>query len=173
MSRRQPDFLKGAAAGLIAGLAATWVMTNFQTAWSKVEEARKEPKKGEQGTPESEHDEPATVKAAEAISRTVFHHELADQEKEVAGNAAHFAFGTLTGGIYGVVAEAMPEATALDGAAFGTAVWLGADNLAVPAMKLSKWPNQVPFSKNVYGFLAHLVYGCATEIFRRMLRRVL
>jgi putative membrane protein len=182
------SLLKGFAVGALAGLAGTWMMTNFQTAWSRIEEAESDPEKGDQGTPESESkkkpnrkaqsqnrksEEPATVKTAEAIGERVLHRELRDTEKEVAGNLVHFAFGTLTGAVYGAAAEKMPRASALDGAAFGTAVWLGADNLAVPALKLSKWPSQVPLSKNAYGFLAHIVYGVSTEITRRILRRVL
>jgi putative membrane protein len=167
------NLLRGVVAGAIAGLAGTWLMTNFQSVWSSVEEAEKDPKKGDQGTPESEQDEPSTVKAAEEISRRVLHRELRKEEKEIAGNATHFGFGTLCGAIYGTVAEALPEVTALDGVAFGTSVWLAADNLTVPALRLSKWPTQVPLSKNVYGFASHLVYGFGTEIVRRLLRRVL
>src|SRR5437868_15171215 len=36
---RAEDVAKGAIAGAIAGLAAGWVMVEFQKAWAKVEEA--------------------------------------------------------------------------------------------------------------------------------------
>lgn len=47
----------------------------------------------------------ATVKAARAISEGVLGHKLEEREKRAAGAAVHYAFGTVTGGFYGAVAE--------------------------------------------------------------------
>src|SRR5260370_4819947 len=108
---REGDVLKGLAAGLIGGFVASWVMEEFQAGWTKVSETLSEsPEKGssdhtgEQG--EVTQEEPATVKAAEAISEGVFGHELTPSEKEIAGPAVHYALGASVCGLYGAVAEA-------------------------------------------------------------------
>lgn len=183
---RNPDgnLWKGVAAGLAAGLAATWVMTMFQNLSGKLEkileedEPRNPQHSAERGTEQSseegeEHGEDATVKAASAISQGLFHHELSEREKKVAGPAVHYGFGTLTGGLYGALAELAPEVTRGAGLPFGTVVWLGADEVAVPAFRLSGPPWEHPPSVHARALAAHLVYGLATEGARRLVRQVL
>ena len=53
---------------------------------------------------------------------------------------------------------------------FGTAVWLGADEVAVPAFRLSKPPTEYPVSVHAYAFMSHLVYGVTTDLVRRAVR---
>lgn len=172
--REEPDVAKGLLAGVVAGFAATWVMSRFQEAWNEVKKAESKDSSKAGGTPESEQDaETATVKTAKAVSEKVFHHELTKDEKPVAGAAAHIAFGAITGALYGALAEEAPVVTTGGGLAYGTAVWGAADNLAVPALGLSKWPGDYPLSQNVYGLLSHLVYGSTLELARRIVRRAL
>lgn len=180
---------KGLAAGLVAGLAATYVMTQFQELSGKLEEKLKE--REQEGQDDSRHpqhsakrgkqesagqedqDDDATVKAASKLSRNVFHHSLSRREKKAAGPAMHYSFGILTGAVYGVLAELVPAVTRGAGAPFGTAVWLGADEIAVPAFGLSGPPWESPPSVHARALGAHLVYGCATEGVRRLVRRAL
>jgi len=176
---------KGAAAGLVAGLAATYVMTRFQELSGKLEKKLKEQEddsrhphhSAQRGTEESidgeGKGEDATVKAAAALSRGLFHHELSREEKKKAGPAMHYGFGALTGVAYGVLAELVPAVTLGAGAPFGTAVWLAADEVTVPALGLSGPPWESPPSVHARALGAHLVYGCATEGARRLLRRAL
>jgi uncharacterized membrane protein YagU involved in acid resistance len=154
---------KGAVAGLAGGLAASYVMNQFQSLSAKLVEQDGQEKEGED----------ATVKTAEAISEGLFHHELTPSEKKVAGPAVHYSFGALTGGVYGALAELNPTVTRGAGLPFGTAVWLGADEVAVPAFHLSGPPTSTPPSVHVQALAAHLVYGLATETVRRLVRRAL
>ncbi|MCA1601974.1 MAG: DUF1440 domain-containing protein [Acidobacteria bacterium] len=198
--RDEGHVLKGLAAGLIGGLVASWVMEEFQAAWSKVSESpeksqgnghsaesgqqsqdesqsggspeQQQGQAGEQGG-DSEEQEPATVKAAEAISEGVFGHELTKSEKEIAGPAVHYAFGTSVGGLYGAVAEVMPEVKVGAGLPFGAVFWLVADETAVPLLGLSKSPTEYPPSTHVYALASHFVYGLTTEVVRRAVRSVL
>ena len=174
MANSDGNLWKGAVAGLAAGLAATWVMTQFETlsqkAIQKLESGKEGNGKEEKGQQE---DEDATVKTAEAISRHLFHHELSPKEKKVAGPAVHYSFGTLTGGVYGALAELQPAVTRGVGAPFGAALWLGADEVAVPAFHLSEPPLEHPPSVHAKALAAHLVYGLTTETVRRMVRQVL
>jgi uncharacterized membrane protein YagU involved in acid resistance len=174
---------KGAVAGLAAGLAATYVMTQFQNLSGKLAKALEEDEPqnpqhaADRGKPESgerkKQQDDATVKAASAISQGLFHHELTREEKKVAGPAMHYGFGTLTGGVYGALAEVAPAVTRGAGLPFGTAVWLGADEVAVPAFHLSGPPLAYPPAVHARALAAHLVYGLAMETTRRLVRRVL
>ena len=208
--RDEGNVLKGLAAGLIGGLVASWVMEEFQAAWSKVSESLKKSQdnghSGESsqqsqgksqsgGSPEQQQglqegqqaqsgqqgqaggqgsdggeQEPATVKAAEAISEGVFGHELTKSEKKVAGPAVHYAFGTSVGGLYGAVAEVVPEVRVGAGLPFGAVFWLVADETAVPLLGLSKSPTEYPLSTHVYALASHFVYGLTTEVVRRAVR---
>ena len=112
----------------------------------------------------------ATVKAARAISEGVLGHKLEEREKRAAGAAVHYAFGTVTGGFYGAVAEFAPKVTVGAGLPFGAAFWLVADETAVPVLGLSKPPTECPVSTHVYAFASHLVYGLTAELVRRVLR---
>lgn len=164
--------LKGLAAGLLGGLVASWVMGQFQAAVPQ-ESFRKllgEPEKKDSGSDESD---PATVRTAEAITEGVFNHELTEAEKEKAGPLVHYAFGGTVGALYGVSAETEPAITAGFGSLYGTAVWVGADNLALPVLGLARWPDAYPASTHLYALSSHVVYGLVAEGVRRLVRSAL
>lgn len=185
--REGGSVLKGAAAGLVGGLVASLVMNEFQALWSNVSEGMK----GSQGDNSSglggqqptgseqpagggdEGQEPATVKAAEAISEGVFGHVLTKDEKPAAGEAVHYAMGGTSGAVYGALAEFLPAVTAGAGVPFGAAVWLVADEAAVPALGLSEAPTEYPLSTHAYALASHFVYGLTTEAVRRGVRSLL
>ncbi len=162
------DVIKGAFAGLVAGLVATVVMTEFQSLVNKMSEDKKKHK-----SKQKEEKEPATVKAAEMISESVFDHELTKSEKKIAGPAMHYAMGATSGLIYGISSEVAPITTVGAGLPFGAAVWLVADDVAVPALGLSKSPTEFPLSTHAYALSSHLVYGLTTDLVRRLLRSLL
>ena len=160
------DVVKGAVAGLIGGLVASFVMTEFQSLLSQLSEEEKKSKK-------KKEDEPANVKTAEAISENVFDHQLKKSEKEPAGEAVHYAMGAASGLIYGIVAEVAPVTTAGLGLPFGAAVWLAADDVIVPALGLAKPATEYPLSTHAYALSSHLVYGLTTDLARRGIRKLL
>jgi putative membrane protein len=169
-----PDVLKGLVAGIAGGLLASLVMEQFQALWTKAAEAieragnddQKDKRKGRKG-------DPANVKAAQSISKNVFGRRLPKSKKRLAGEAVHYAIGTTLAAIYGALAEASPITTLGDGVVFGTAVWLLADEISVPALRLSKPPTKIPVSTHVYALISHLVYGWTAEMVRRAVRKAL
>jgi len=163
----EPSILKGLAAGAIGGLAASWVMERFQYAWMYMANNKSQT----QETKETSNEEPATIKAAEAVSQKLFGHELTKDEKKLAGDVVHYATGGTSAAVYGVAAEFVPGVTAGAGIPFGTAVWLVIDEGAVPLMHLSKGPAEYPLSNHLYALASHFVYGVTTEVVRRTLRR--
>jgi uncharacterized membrane protein YagU involved in acid resistance len=146
------------------------VLNQFQAGVKKVKEkvgAGDSPNEGDQNEGED-----ATVKTAERVSRGVFHHQLQEDEKKVAGPAVHYAMGAVSGGIYGAVAELVPVTALGAGLPFGAAVWLAADEVAVPALGLSKPPTRTPAVVHAQALASHLVYGLTTDLVRRGLLRV-
>ncbi len=156
---------KGAVAGLAGGLAASWVMNEFQAGVAKLT-------RHEQGEDEPQAED-ATMRTAGAVAESLFGRELTTREKEVAGPAVHYAFGGAMGAVYGALAETSPSAGAGRGLTFGSALWFGADELAVPAVRLSGSPFQYPVSTHALALSSHLVYGVTLDFVRRMIRGVL
>ena len=166
---KNSNIWKGIAAGAIGGLAASWVMDEFQYAWVKAANAGH--KQNGNNDSQKSSDEPATVKAAELVSKNVFRHDLSEGEKKVGANAVHFATGGTSGAVYGAAAELIPGVTSGAGLPFGTAIWLTVDEGAVPLLGLAKGPTQYPLSTHVYALASHFVYGLTTEVVRRTLRK--
>ncbi len=183
MREHDANIWKGLVAGLVGGLVAAWTMNQFQAAWTRIAEGSEKShgaqsmqpsdgSSGDQSQDVNEQDD-ATVETAKVISKEVFGHELQESEKEPAGAAVHYTFGTVTGGLYGALAEVSPQVTRGAGVPFGAAFWLIADEVTVPLLGLSKGPTEYPVSTHVYSFASHLVYGVTTEFSRRALRQVL
>jgi putative membrane protein len=172
---------KGFVAGLVGGLVASWTMNRFQDVWLKLAEngdrsaggRSAKQREGEQRANGDEKQDDTTVRAASAISEGMFHHKLSGNEKKIAGAAVHYGLGTGVGGLYGAVAEVVPEVTNGTGLPFGVAFWLVADETAVPVLGLSKPPTGYPASTHVYALVSHLVFGFTAEVVRRNLRRAL
>ena len=160
---------KGAVAGAAGGLVAAWVMNKFQ---SGIAELSDEVARGDQSRSQSSDDEDATVKTATAISNAAGHR-LTQREQEVAGPAVHYVFGSTMGALYGIAVELNPNGSAGWGAPFGAALWLGADELAVPVLGLSQARADTPMSTHASALAAHVVYGVTTEVVRRAVCSVL
>ncbi|MDQ2867778.1 MAG: DUF1440 domain-containing protein [Verrucomicrobiota bacterium] len=162
-----PDLGKGLIAGVVGGLAASFMMEQFQALWSKVsDEIHPRKKPGRRA-------DPATVKMAQTVSKAVTGEKIPAARKPLAGEAVHYAMGAASGAIYGVATELAPFAAAGDGLAFGTSVWLAADNGIVPALGLARPAKEIPFSTHFYALASHLVYGFVAETVRQALRRAL
>lgn len=171
--RAQP--WKGFVAGAAGGLAASFVMSQFQNAWSnaapKISMAQQNDH--EQSEAEQQQEPDATMKAAEKLSKTLLKHSLTLEQQKKASPWIHYAFGALMGGAYGVAGEYMPQVKRGAGIPFGAAVFAGVDELAVPALGLSKPAREYPLSTHLYALASHLVYGATTDLVFRQARRLL
>ena len=166
-SRFMPGTIwKGIAAGALGGLAGSFAMNQFQSVWSKASKAlsSEEPKQQQSSGGNEDKSEDATVKTAEAISCALFEHKLSSDEKKWAGPAVHYGFGTLVGATYGALAAKAPAVSSGRGTAYGGAVWLIGDEVAVPSFGLSQPPDESPLSSHVNALAAHLVYGFVTDL---------
>jgi uncharacterized membrane protein YagU involved in acid resistance len=174
--QRERSVAKGMIAGMVGGLIGTIVMTQFQNGWSKASSALKNGSrnKNQNGSQQQdEQKEDATMKAAGKIAELAGRH-LSHEQKKKLGPVVHYSFGTLQGAAYGAVKEMAGDSKGLlPGLAFGAALYLAADELAVPALGLSGRPTEYPLSSHLYGLASHLVYGVSAEAARRGLRAVL
>jgi uncharacterized membrane protein YagU involved in acid resistance len=174
MSTDQTDesIWKSIAAGAVGGLVAYFAMNQFQAAVTAVSESAVRKRRQRTGKPAPQQNgkssgPDATVKAAGAISCTVFHHELAEDESKWAGPLVHYGLGTVLGAVYGAMAKAK-TVQAGAGTGYGAAVWAGADEIAVPLVGLSGPPTETPLSGHVNALASHLVYGLVTHLTRKL-----
>lgn len=182
--RRRRSAAKGLAAGLIGGLAASWVMNRFQDGMAKLGKNRSEAEgqahSGAQGQTagqtqagaEGESSEPATRVVATAIAEKVFHHELQPAERPRAETAVHYGYGALAGGAYGVAAEYWPQVRAGAGSLSGAGLWLASDEIGLTMLGLAKPPKAYPAKVHASALAAHVVYGVSLELSRRALRNL-
>ncbi len=182
MSADNKSVTRGIIAGAIGGLVASWVMNVF------MEEAGPGVQHVAQHLDGSAHQQPAvpdndsepkdnepkidaTMKAADAIVSTVTGgRHLTLEQKQKGGPIVHYAFGTLMGALYGAATEYAPAARAGFGTVFASALFTGADIIAVPALQLSGSSGDAPLSSLASPFSAHIVYGVTTEAVRRLVR---
>jgi putative membrane protein len=179
MSERNGTHLaSGILAGIAGGLVASWVMNEFmETLGPKLQEAVESAEGSASQKQTAQNEQPAedaTMKTADAVVATVTGgRHLSYEQRKVGGPVVHYAFGALMGGVYGALAEAIPETTAGLGTTFGSVLFVGADLFAVPALNLSSSPEGAPISTLASPFAAHLVYGLTTEAVRRLVRAIL
>lgn len=156
-------------AGAIGGAVASLAMNQFQALMSAAET---QIAKQQGGNPEkSSGGDDATVRTAKAISGRVFDHNLTRREKKWAGPLVHYAFGTLAGALYGLMVETVPAAQTGRGTLYGSAVWLGADEVGVPAFGLTPPASKTPASGHAKALASHLVYGFTTDLVRRTIMK--
>jgi putative membrane protein len=158
--------------GALSGLAAAWVMNQYWAAESKLkQQLQREENTSDQQLQRQHEPENPTVEVAQAVSRNLSGHDLPDRCKQQAGAAVHYIFGASMGAFYGLLSEVAPMSRTGFGLVYAAALWLTADEIMVPALGLSKAPNQYPLSKHLEGLGAHMVYGATTEGLRRALQR--
>ncbi len=160
---------RGVLAGLVGGVIAAGAMSLVHKGLTGIGADAKQQKPW----PDQPQEEDATVKVADRIARWILHRPLSEDQKPLAGNLVHYAFGASVGALYGGVADVVPRVTTATGLPFGVAVWLGAHVITVPALGLAEPPTRRRLSEEGLEFVLHLVYGAVTELVRRLARRVL
>jgi uncharacterized membrane protein YagU involved in acid resistance len=147
----------GLVAGIAAGLVASAAMAAFQSQAGKL-------------LPDDGGDEdPSTVQAADVASKAITGDPVPEPHREASGRMVHFVVGAVMGGIYGVLTEYRPEASAGFGSAYGIATSTLLDEAAVPALDLGPAPDEAPAESHIYGVASHVVFGIVLEGVRRLI----
>lgn len=189
--------MKGAIAGALAGLIASWAMEAFQASWANATKqiARQRVltregagrRRGGKGGPEDpavqdlpresddgQAEEPSTVKVASAVAEPILDRELTDDEKPIAAEVVHYGFGSFNGALYGALADIpLLPVKAFHGMFFGAALWVAADEYMVWKLGIRKEEPPFPSMTHAYALASHLVYGFTLETVRGLIRRVI
>lgn len=173
----RPQMLKGAVAGFVGGLAGTFAMSEFQGMWSRiVDGAEPQSAAGRHDArdwQEKNEGQNANEIAAQEVATHTIDRRLTRNELKVAAPVVHYTFGSFVSAAYGGLAEHSPEIASGGGTLFGTAVWIAADEVAMPALGLAKRDPEYPLESHLQSLAAHLVFGFTTEMVRRGVRAAL
>ena len=117
-----------------------------------------------------EEGESSSAAAGRIVYEAVTDHQVHTEDmKTRLSEGVHWGFGLGLAGLYGALRGPAPGSDVAGGAAFGTAVWAFADELAVPLLGLSKGATAYPLEQHVHRLFAHLVYGMATATLTQVL----
>ena len=157
------------AAGVLGGLAGTLAMNYAQRVWTRAVDGKAPPSAGgkhdARDWQEREEGRNANELAAQAIAKRVVGRSLTNDELSVAAPIVHHTFGAAMGGLYGYcVRDRQNRMTS--GVAFGAAVWLIADEIAMPLFQLSAPTTERSVEKHAQSFAAHIVFGTVAELVR-------
>lgn len=158
--------------GGIAGLVGTWAMSEAQRWWTlAVEDRPPESAGGKHDARDwqerSEHQNSNEL-AAQAFAEHLLGRRFTHEELRVAAPLMHYLFGAAMGAIYGASADGQHSVSR--GAGFGIAVWILADEIAMPTLGLSDSTVDRPFEMHMQSLAAHLVFGITTEMARQSIR---
>jgi hypothetical protein len=157
-------------AGVLGGLAGTLAMNYAQRLWTHAAD-RAAPrsaggKHDARDWQEREEGRNANELAAQAIATTIRGRPLTYDELKVAAPLAHFTFGAALGAIHGRLVRDDRGNLFTRGATFGAAVWLLADEAAMPLLRLSRPTTQRSLEKHLQSFVAHMAFGTVAELVR-------
>lgn len=159
MSTSEPTrarLLRGAVAGLVAGMVASFAMDQFQQLSARLS-----------ASGDDDDSEPATAKAADALTKVVTGRPVAKSQQAAAGQTVHYAVGAALGVAYGMAAEFSPQVAKGYGSMFSLGVTALLDETAVPAAGLGPPPWDTNIGTHAYALTSHLVFGAVAEFTRR------
>jgi putative membrane protein len=96
---------------------------------------------------------------------------LTPGERHAAVEGIHWGFGTVIGGIYGLVAELQPKSSAWAGIPFGLTLNRLTHQGVLPGMRLTEPPAKQPAQEKLSEYVTHAAYGFTTELVRRAVRK--
>ena len=165
---------KGFAAGAIGGALGTLVLNMFQK--GSLIGTRSIEDKLDNGHPFTQQQEALLQGFERAHTQTglvvagVVGVQLSSAQKENVAPIVEYAFGILCGGVYGLIAEYLPAATAGFGTTYGAVLFTGSSEVVLPALGMVAMPQDRTPVQHLGGLSGNVVYGAVTEGVRRVLR---
>jgi uncharacterized membrane protein YagU involved in acid resistance len=165
--QRNDELLLGMAAGLVGGVVGSLAMNRVAIACGRRNDRAGREALAMQGGQVSKRSgwqtEPATVRAAQMLTRAAGQRRLSTPAKRRLGTLMHYLFGAGMGTLYAAAASKFPLVTRGRGAAFGTALWLAADEVGMPLVGLSNKPHRYRAADHFSSLAAHVVYGLLVD----------
>ena len=115
---------------------------------------------------EREEGRNANELAAQMIATTVAGRSLTDEQLTIAAPLIHHSFGAALGAIYGHFVGNDRRYLVMRGITFGSTVWLLADEVAMPLLRLSRSTTERSLEKHMQSFVTHIVFGVVGELVR-------
>ncbi len=167
--RREVKLIGGLAAGVVAGIVATWALDRYQEGSLEATRRAENERGGDLTRQEDElqGQHQAHAEAAERIAQSTFGKRLSRTQRRSAAPIVHYAVGALTGGIYGLTAEVLPIVRRGYGTGYSNLLFLGGSEALLPWFNLGR-PKIPPARAS--GLSGPLVYGAVLETTRRVLR---
>jgi hypothetical protein len=161
-------------AGALAGCAGTWAMNYAQRWWTRATGEAPPPsaagKHDAREWQERSEGRNSNELAAQALARPLLGRRLTRDELAVAAMLVHYSFGAAVGALYGAFVERSGRQRFRSGLGVGTALWLGADEIAMPLVGLSEPTTRRPVEMHLQSLAAHVVYGVVAERVRSGVR---
>jgi hypothetical protein len=152
---------KKAVVGAVAGLVGAYAMQQFRTAWNRDYAASA--RDAVYGL-----DEEADLNSANVLTSFFIGRTLPKKDALRLALLLHYGYGAFAGAGYAVSAAKWLRIKTGYGTLFATGVWLLGDELPISLSGLSN-----PFARSIRShasaFAAHLLFGSATELTRRVL----
>jgi hypothetical protein len=148
--------LRSVGKGVLAGVAGTALMTAYQEG---VARARGKSAAAEQlKEPRTWAEAPAPAQLAKRVSEGLFNKRVVKRQAPLITTTVHWSYGAALGGAYGLAASRLHRNPALQGVAFGTAVW-GLAYASLAPLGIYEAPWRYPAKALGIDFSYHLVYG--------------
>jgi hypothetical protein len=163
---KRNDGLGDLVRGALAGLAATWVMSQVTTVLYERENEAARKKEDDARGGKSAYGV-AAEKGAGLLGI-----ELSDEQRATAGSAVHWVLGAGAGAAYAAMRGRVPYADAGGGLLYGAVFFLAVDELGNTALGLTPGPQAFPWEAHARGLAGHLAFGAATEFSIRALERI-
>jgi uncharacterized membrane protein YagU involved in acid resistance len=138
--------------GALAGLAATAPMTLAMKLMH------------EQLPPEEQYPLPPRQVAEGLAEIAGVNEHLDEEDREAATWASHFAFGAVSGALYGALSGGLKRHAALAGAGFGVAVWAGSYLGWLPAAGILTPATEHPPRRSALMIASHVVWGVTAAL---------
>jgi hypothetical protein len=172
--RRQIKLLGGLAAGVVGGIAATWVLDKYQQGALEATRAAEsamgaDPVLSRRQEDQLRSQQRTHAEAAERIAKSAFGRGLTRTQRRNAAPIVHYAIGALAGGAYGFAAEILPVVRRGYGTGYSNLLFLGGSQAMLPWLNLGA-RQKVPPAIHANGLSAAFIYGAVLETTRRILR---
>lgn len=139
------------AIGLVAGAAGTAAMNAY---WKGAQRLQRK-----EAAASSSGDEPATVKVARTALAKVGVRHPSRQVRNLSGQALHWGYGALWGGLASLTGELGAPLHWGGGQLLGAGIWAFGDLWLLYQMGYAKHPREYPIRVHLEALGAHLAYG--------------
>jgi hypothetical protein len=142
--------------GVLAGVAGTALMTAYQEAVSRA--GGKSATAEQLKEPRTWAEAPAPAQLAKRVSEGLLNKRIVKRQAPLITSVVHWSYGAALGGAYALAAARLRKNAALQGVAFGTAVW-GLAYASLAPLGIYEAPWRYPAKTLGIDFSYHLVYG--------------